>query len=100
MFPLGEGGRAFDALRGPLSVSPRGGAGYASRRRFWLKWRLVRQVLCESEQPSRVVHGYRSNRIFRKALASHFGNDVLKNVAVAVPAISNKSVFREDVVTQ
>ena len=53
--------------------------------------------LCESEYPGRVVHSYRSNRIFRKILASHSGNDVLENVAVAVPAISDKPVFRADV---
>ena len=32
-----------------------------------------------------------------KPLAAHFGNDVLENVAVAVPAISDKPVFGADV---
>ena len=59
----------------------------------------ARRTLCESEYPGRVAHSYRSNRIFRKTLASHFGNDVLENVAVAVPAIFHKPVFREDVLT-
>ena len=55
------------------------------------------RTLCESEYPGRVAHGNRSNHIFRKTLASHFGNDVLENVAVAVPAIFHETVFRADV---
>ena len=57
------------------------------------------QILCESEHPSRVAHSYSSNHILRKPLASHSGNDVLENVAVAVPAIANKPVLGGDVLT-
>ena len=59
----------------------------------------ARRALCKSEYPGRVAHSYRSNVIFRKPLASHFGNDVLENVAVAVPAIANKPVLGGDVLT-
>ena len=51
------------------------------------------RTLCESKYPGWVVHSYRSNRVFRKTLASHSRNDVLENVAVTVSSISNKPVF-------
>ena len=59
----------------------------------------ARRILGESEYLGRVAHSYRSNHIFRKPHTSHFGNDVLEDVSVTVPAISDKPVLRGNVLT-
>ena len=55
--------------------------------------------LCEGEYFGRVVDGYRLDCVFGEALASHFWNDVLEDVAVTVTSVTDEAVFGGDIVT-
>ena len=52
---------------------------------------------CERQCVGRIVHRDGADLSFREPLAPHSGNDVLENVAIAVPAIGDKPVLCEDV---